>query len=72
VILTLAGAFGSLFVTIGFGTSFSVFLHLYKEELLGDSSETAIVWIGRIHLFFLFLSPILTDLVVERYGTPVS
>jgi hypothetical protein len=72
MILTLAGAFGSLFVTIGFGTSFSVFLHLYKEELLGDSSETAIVWIGRIHLFLSFFSPILTDLVVKRYGTPVS
>ncbi|OXV05727.1 hypothetical protein Egran_06505 [Elaphomyces granulatus] len=72
VILTLARAFRSLFVTVGVGTSFSVFLHLYKEELLGDSSETAIAWILRIHLFLLFFSPILTDLAVERYGTRVS
>ncbi|KAL1886298.1 hypothetical protein Plec18167_000227 [Paecilomyces lecythidis] len=66
--IALAGAFGSMFCTVGFVNAFGVFETYYAENQLANEKETDIAWIGAINVFCIFAGSVFTGPLLDLSG----
>ncbi|KAL1979612.1 hypothetical protein VTN96DRAFT_5452 [Rasamsonia emersonii] len=66
--LTLAGSFGVMFCTVGFGNAFGVFQEYYEASLLSNESESNVSWLGSINIFLLFAGSLFTGPILDLFG----
>ncbi|KAJ9225686.1 hypothetical protein DTO271D3_6787 [Paecilomyces variotii] len=66
--IALAGAFGSMFCTVGFVNAFGVFETYYAENQLAHQKETDIAWIGAINVFCIFAGSVFTGPLLDVSG----
>ena len=71
-VLTVMGAFFSLFCTVGLLNAFGVFQQYYKEAILQDMTESDISWIGSVGIFLLYRFAPITGVLVDRFGPRVG
>lgn len=69
--IALAGAFGSMFCTVGFVNAFGVFETYYAENQLAHQKETDIAWIGAINVFCIFAGSVFTGPLLDVSGPEV-
>ncbi|KAJ5818811.1 hypothetical protein N7474_004402 [Penicillium riverlandense] len=66
--LVIAGAFTSLFCTVGFLNSFGIFEEYYAAAQLAHKSSSTIAWIGAVSIFFLFAISVASGAMVDIFG----
>ncbi|KAH8689889.1 putative MFS monocarboxylate transporter [Talaromyces proteolyticus] len=70
-ILSLLGATGAVFCTVGFQNAFGVFQTYYGESFLSNESGSDIGWIGSINIFILFSGSLVTGRILDLSGPVV-